>query len=124
MRNPLKTVTVARRLLPKEALYAKFGRVIPDSTLWTWTTTLNFPAALELGTPGNRVGTIAWWEHEVDEWLDERPRRVLGGGKFSYVGPRDPATGKPTPPKRRRGRPRKAADALAEPGGTSTQINA
>ena len=45
-------------LIFKPELLALFGGVV--STLWDWTQT-QIPAALELGPPGKRSATVAWY---------------------------------------------------------------
>jgi prophage regulatory protein len=71
----------ARRLLSRQQVLELVGS--PSySTLWSWMKKGAFPPAVELGPSGSRSSSIAWFEHEVLDWIESRPRRQLGTHEF------------------------------------------
>jgi prophage regulatory protein len=78
------------QLIFKPQLLALLGD-IAYSTIWTWMCAGSFPSAIELGPPGGRSTTIAWYRHEIDEWIRSRPRRKLGQHEFRGRGAPKPA---------------------------------
>jgi predicted DNA-binding transcriptional regulator AlpA len=71
----------ALALIRKPELMQLLGNPAP-STLWSWMSAGRFPLAVELGPPGGRSSAIAWYRHEIEAWLANRPRRVLGQHEF------------------------------------------
>jgi predicted DNA-binding transcriptional regulator AlpA len=120
------------KLMSKVEIFDLLPGHVTDPLFWSWLKFQGFPPSIELGPPGSRNTTQAWWRHEVLEWLRLRPRRVIGQGAYGYRGPVDDAgnpapkprdrkreharraAGELPPVRRGRGRPKKAADALAE----------
>jgi predicted DNA-binding transcriptional regulator AlpA len=52
------------------------------TTLWDWMRQGLFPRAVELGPPGGRNTMIAWYSHEINDWIRSRPRRQFGQHEF------------------------------------------
>src|SRR5262245_8361605 len=65
-----------------------------------------FPKRVKLGS-GTRQGAVGWWEDEIDDWLERRPRGMCPSPKLER---REPDA--PTKPVRRR--PVRAERASAE----------
>jgi predicted DNA-binding transcriptional regulator AlpA len=95
-------------------LSEKLNGLAVANTVMEWIESQDFPPPVSLGAPEARNSRIAWWEHEIDNWLLARPRRAIGKQAFAYRGPVD-AAGAPAP---RGGKPRKgfakAADAVSK----------
>ena len=70
-----------QRLLFKPQVINLLGG-IAYSTLWSWMRQGLFPLPIELGPPGKRTTTIAWYADEVHDWITNRPRRKLGQHEF------------------------------------------
>jgi predicted DNA-binding transcriptional regulator AlpA len=56
-----------RRFVYKAELLERLGVSFPS--IWTWMRKGLFPLSIDLN------GRTAWFEHEIEQWLDERPRR-------------------------------------------------
>jgi predicted DNA-binding transcriptional regulator AlpA len=67
-------------LLFKPQVTALLG--VGYTTLWDWMRQGRFPRAVELGPPGGRSTMIAWYSHEIDDWIRSRPRRQFGQHDF------------------------------------------
>ena len=78
----------APRLVSKCEVLALLGGAVGYSTLWGWMREGRFPLAIELGPPGKRSTTIAWYRDEVLDWVAKRPRRQLG--RHEFRGRREP----------------------------------
>ena len=55
----------APRLVSKCEVLALLGGAVGYSTLWGWMREGKFPLAIELGPPGKRSTTIAWYRDDV-----------------------------------------------------------
>jgi prophage regulatory protein len=60
------------RLLSKVEVIDRIGVTYP--IIWKWMLEGKFPRSVELGTK-----KIAWYEHEIDDWIANLPRRRLKG---------------------------------------------
>ena len=94
MRNPKATNSQAVNdgtspLLSKSEVLALLGGGVGYSTLWGCMREGRFPLPIELGPPGKRSTTIAWYRDEILDWLAKRPRRELGRGA-EFRGRREP----------------------------------
>jgi len=67
--SPATPQAVEVRLLSKAEVLERVGVTFP--TIWKWQQEGKFPRSRELG------GKVAWFEHEVTEWILARPVSCL-----------------------------------------------
>lgn len=58
-----------RKFMTKAEVLEAVGVAYP--TLWTWMRDGKFPLSVEFG------GGVRWYADEVEEWVENRPRRQL-----------------------------------------------
>jgi len=59
------------RFLSKPEVLERVG--VSYQTIWRWMVRGDFPRARRLNAPGTKTAKIGWLEHEVNEWIANRP---------------------------------------------------